>query len=134
MGRAGSMALPDDGTAHKAGVGRRAAVRVLPDDEARRIPREAAAGSTPWPAWTWQAYDAFRLADAARAAFAAISPKVQHTLLPSMCMVPAQALWAHEMLHGVRIRWRFSLDQGNLTSADPAAFGQCPPCLCGSGF
>ena len=59
-----------------SGSGRRAAVRVLPDEEARRTPREATAGSTPWPAWTWRAYDAFRLADAARAAFAAISPKV----------------------------------------------------------
>jgi hypothetical protein len=60
----------------ESGSGRRAAVRVLPDDEARRTPREAAAGSSPWPAWTWRAYDAFRLADAARAAFTAISPKV----------------------------------------------------------
>jgi hypothetical protein len=75
--------LPDDDIACKSGSWRRAFVRVLPDDEARHIPREAAAGSNPWPAWTWRAYDAFQLADAARAAFAAISPKVPrcHTFL-----------------------------------------------------
>jgi hypothetical protein len=77
----------------ESGSGRRAAVRVLPDDEARRTPREAAAGSTPWPAWTWRAYDAFQLADAARAAFTAISPKVSE----------------HSSLHVCRLQMLFCL-------------------------
>lgn len=44
------------------------------------MPREAAVGASAWPAWTWSAYDAFRLGEEARAAFAAISPEVRSSV------------------------------------------------------
>lgn len=58
-----------------AGSGRRATVRVLPDAEAQHLPREAVSGHAHLPPWAWRACDAFQLAEAARTAFASISPE-----------------------------------------------------------
>ncbi len=81
-----------------AGSGRQVVVRVLPDEEAQRTPCEAAAGSAHWPRWVWSAYDAFRLADEARAAFRSISPEVSSATFCDSLFTDQK----HAAGHGIR--------------------------------